>query len=184
MQSNAGSTRRVKYLIAIATGFILSTLAILVSFWATYYASPRMLSEKAFMIDVTGTTNVTLPLTGATGEKLYYELQIESTSSVSSSLLIDTVKGLQAIRVGEGLRIQRRETVYLDGIPRQLFLVLQCGRCTVRGSFSIRYYSVDYTLLLVMNVVAIVSSLIGIGLLTVGCYGYLIERRVKRVGSG
>ena len=182
MSSSAGSTRKAKNLASVIIGFLLSALAIALSFWASYYSSPRMLAEKFFTVDVESSANVTLPLPQATGEKLYYSINASSSQPSSFALVVESGGAVKEMYLGEGLRIQREGYLLLETAPRSVQLIIRCARCFATGTLSVRDFSLDYSYLLALDVAAILSSIAGLALLAVGSYGYLAQRQVEKSG--
>ena len=184
MSSSAGSTRRARYLAAAAAGFALAVSAILVSFWATYYTSPRMQAENRTSLLVEGAASLTLPLPGCTSERVFYSVSVTSSSPVAVSLeFLRDGRVLRSVDLGEGVSVAREGGLLLDEPPSEAALRLRCGSCTTRAVVSVRYSSVDYGYLLALNVVSILSSVTGIALLTVGAYGYVAAGRGGKGGA-
>jgi hypothetical protein len=178
MSSSAGSTRKARYLAAALVGFALALLAIWVSFWASYYTSPRLQAEKNFFLSIEGLKVVEIPLPDCTGERIFYSVNVSSTSKVAVAL--DAVRDGQLIRsveLGEDAAVAGEGSMLLDAPPSEVALRLKCQSCSVQASVRVRYSSVNYGYLLALNIVAVLSSIVGLSLLTVGSYGYIAARR-------
>ena len=178
MSLSAGSTRRARYLAAALVGFALALLAIWVSFWASYYTSPRLQAEKSFTLSIEGLEVVKVPLPDCTGERILYSVNVSSTSKVAVAL--DAVRDGQLIRsveLGEDAAVAREGSLLLDIPPGEVAIRLKCQSCSVQASVRVRYSSVDYSYLLALDVAAVLFSIVGLALLTVGSYGYIAARR-------
>ncbi|MCS7103953.1 MAG: hypothetical protein NZ954_00115 [Thermofilaceae archaeon] len=180
MSSNAGSTRRIKLIAAIVLGTSLSVLAVLLSFWAMYYSSPRMQVEKQFDIMVKDVSSFIFPLPDASGERIYYYVNVSSSKPVEFSIKgIFQGQVLDFIDFGKSTRFERGGNMLLNHTPSELVVTLKCVDCLVKGYISIRYSSVDYRYLTVLNIAAVASSIVGLSLLAAGGYGYMISRGEK-----
>ena len=180
MQSSAGSTRRRRYLLPLAAGTLLSILAVLASLWATYHSSPRMLAEEPFEAGVRGEYRVTLDLPGATGSRIYYSVDASSSAPASFTLVVVGGGSSRELQLGEGVSVRRQGSLLLEEAPSAAQLVIRCGECVVRGALSIRYYSVDFGLLLALDALSVAFSVAGLALLAYGAHGYAAAARAER----
>lgn len=138
-----------------------------------------MLAERFFDVDVGDSANVTIPLPQATGEKLYYSINVSSSKTSSFTLVVEAEGARREVYLGEGLRIEREGILLLEKAPRSVQLIIKCVSCSARGTLSVRYFSVDYSFLLALDITAILFSVSGLALLAIGSYSYLAQRRVR-----
>ncbi len=187
--SSAGSTRKSKYVLIVAAGAASVAIGLFLSLYASYYVSPRQLSEESFGFSFEGERSVTLRLPGATGERVYYFLYLSSTEPLNATIKFtrgNNTVGL--VNAGAGTRLLKEGSLLLSGAPERALLVLQCASCEVNGTISVRYFSVDYGKLLALDIAVLMLSLAGLIALAYGSYALVyytkaLPRRSLEVGS-
>ena len=81
--------------------------------------------------------------------------------------------------------IREKGSVLFYRSPYSLKVLLHCLNNTkVSGIFVIRYSIIDITTLAIFSISSAVLSLIGMGILAFGVYGYLIEKEFERRKKG
>jgi len=173
--------RASRYALLAAAGAALAALGVLLSIYASYYASPRLSNSTEVDARVEGELSLALSLPGATGERVYYRVELRSGSGFSALLAFRAEGGvLGVVDLGSSTSISREGMVLLERAPTDAVLTIRCGACEVKGFLKVRYSSVDYGRLLALNVAAAASSFTG---LTLAAYGALTSAILRRAGG-
>ena len=177
IMSSAGYTRRVRsrYRGVAVLGVVLVAAALALSMWTMYYSSPRLSSKREFAVEVKGVEKLQVKTPGATGERVYYALKLESTSPVKVALLfMANSRRIGGVDFDERLVHEESGSLVLLEAPEMAEVVVMCEECSVSGSLVLRYSNVDYSLLLLLNIALITLSLTGIALFLYGAYSYVL----------
>ena len=173
--------RKRRYALLAVAGTILAFLGVSLSIFASYYASPRLSNSTALDLPVKGERSIVLNLPGATGEKVYYFLDLESSTSFTASLAFragGTV--LWFLDVGSATTVSKEGVALLERAPTDAVLTIRCKSCIVKGSLKVRYSSVDYDYLLALNVVAVAFSFTGLFAAAYGAFSFTLPKRTER----
>ena len=173
--------RKRRYALLAVAGTILAFSGVALSIFASYYASPRLSNSTVLNLRVEGERSIVLDLPDATGEKVYYFLDLESSTSFIASLAFraeGTV--LWFLDIGSATTVSKEGVALLERAPTDAVLTIKCGSCTVKGRLKVRYSSVDYGYLLALNVIAVAFSFIGLFAAAYGAFSFTLPKRVER----
>ncbi|MEM1509767.1 MAG: hypothetical protein QW291_06590 [Thermofilaceae archaeon] len=170
--------RKSKYVFMAVTGIVFVTIGLIISFYTSYYVSPHQLNEESFNLSLEGERSVILQLPGATSERVFYFLNFSSTGLLNATIKFmrdNSTVGL--LNAGTGTRLLKEGSLLLSEAPEKALLILQCVSCEVNGVVSVRYFSVDYDRLLMLDIATLVLSLAGLISLMYGSYALIYHIR-------
>ncbi len=165
--------------------FLFSVLLLLASFllglYGSYYTSPRFSVSKRFSL--TPGDEVVLNIPEGASRRVFYEVSFKAARPVT---LLLTFRGASGEPVGEvtiyasGEGVERGSKLLL-GEPRSASLTAFGEKAWIDGRLEIRFSSTNYGVLSVIVVAQVATSLVGLGLLVLGAYAYLVYVTAEKV---
>jgi len=170
----------------IVIGVLLFVIAFLLSLHTMYYSSPHYELKKKINVSIKKgkleVLNFIFPRD--IGERLYYDIDLKGIKKFSIVLEFYDNDGYILYSknfTSSETYIREKGSVLFYRSPYSLKVLLHCLNNTkISGIFVIRYSIIDITTLAIFSISSAVLSLIGMGILAFGVYGYLIEKEFER----
>ncbi len=170
----------------IFLGAFLFIFAFILSLYTMYYSSPRFELKRS--VDV-ALKNNSLELLNFVfprdiGERVYYNLDLKSTKPFSVTLDFMDKEGIVMMSkkfLSRNSLMNEKGSVLLYRSPYSLKILLEgSSGAIVSGEIHLRYSIINISFLAVFSIGSAIFSLVGMGFLAFGVYGYLIEREFEK----
>lgn len=169
--------------VQILVGFLIAIISIYIGLNITYYTSPHHYIERNFILNKESNF-IEINLPENISNKILFKTSFTTTNSSELYLIFKGTKGsYKHFRLSnKGGELIKEGKVILEERPLSLTIRYRGERDDTAVGYIKLYYSlIDYSMLIWMILLQIVTSLVGIALISKSIYKYRIER-IKESG--